>query len=115
MLFNRYFKRSEFACKCGCGFAVVDAELLDLLTDVREHFGLSVTINSACRCEAHNKAVGGADGSKHKLGIAADIVVKNTPSSLVHAYITDKYPDQYGVGSYNSFTHVDVRGEKGRW
>ena len=73
---NKYFKRSEFACKCGCGFAPVDNELLEVLSIVRVRFKSPVTINSACRCEAHNESVGGADGSKHKLGIAADIDIK---------------------------------------
>ena len=33
---SQYFKRSEFACKCGCGFNVVDTELLDVLIDVKK-------------------------------------------------------------------------------
>lgn len=112
---NKYFKRGEFACKCGCGFSVVDVELLEVLTDVRKHFNLPITINSACRCEEHNKAVGGADGSKHKLGIAADIVVRGVSPNTVHEYLVNKHPGRYGIGKYNTFTHIDVRDGNARW
>lgn len=113
---SKYFNREEFACKCGCGFHAVDVFLLEILEIVRVHFGGPVTINSACRCEKHNKAVGGSDGSKHKLGIAADIVVRNTKASAVYAYLNKAYPDALGLGKYNSFTHIDVAsGRDRRW
>jgi len=112
---NPYFKREEFACKCGCGFAVVDAELLNVVTLVRLHFKTPVTINSACRCEAHNKAVGGADGSKHKLGIAADIVAKGVDPQDVYDFLNIHEPFKYGMGNYKTFTHVDIREKKARW
>ncbi|WP_459594920.1 D-Ala-D-Ala carboxypeptidase family metallohydrolase, partial [Enterobacter hormaechei] len=54
-MLNQYFKRSEFACRCGCGTSTVDAELLQVITDVREKFG-PVVINSGHRCVKHNAA-----------------------------------------------------------
>ena len=47
------FSRSEFACKCGCGFNSVDVALLDALEQVREKFG-PVSITSGNRCPKHN-------------------------------------------------------------
>lgn len=114
-MISKYFKRSEFSCRCGCGQDTVDAELLVILEDVREHFGKPVIINSANRCPTHNKKVGGAAKSVHLTGKAADIVVKGVEPSKVHAYLTNKYPDSYGIGKYNTFTHVDSRGYKSRW
>ena len=67
---SKYFKRAEFACKCGCGMDTVDYELVNILDKVREHFGTPVVINSACRCEAHNASVGGAANSKAKSELA---------------------------------------------
>lgn len=110
-----YFKREEFACKCGCGFDTVDTELLDILDDVREYFNAPVTINSACRCEKHNEEVGGSKGSQHKLGRAADIVVRGKTPEEVHDYLDSKYPDSYGLGRYSTFTHIDSRDNKARW
>jgi len=112
---SRYFKREEFACGCGCGFAAVDMQLLMLLGKVRGHFNKPVTITSACRCETHNRNVGGSENSKHKLGIAANIQVKDIPPSEVYNYIDSCYPNTLGLGSYNSFTHVDVREKRARW
>jgi uncharacterized protein YcbK (DUF882 family) len=110
-----HFKRKEFACKCGCGFSLPDAELLSVLEDVREHFGKPVNINSACRCPDHNKAVGGAPNSAHVQGIAADIDVKDVSPADVQQYVLNKYQDRYGIGTYNTFTHIDVRAAKARW
>jgi len=111
---SKNFSRSEFACKCNCGFNTVDVELIKLLEVVRTYFKKPVTINSACRCEKHNINVGGALHSKHKLGIAADITVKDTKPQLVYNFINTHAPDKYGLGNYNTFTHVDVRGDKWR-
>lgn len=115
MTLSENFTRAEFGCKCGCGFATVDAELLNVLESVRKHFGFPVTINSACRCDNHNKAVGGTSGSKHKLGIAADITVKNVDPLQVWRFLHVEFPKQYGIGGYASFTHIDVRSERARW
>ncbi|PVO50882.1 D-Ala-D-Ala carboxypeptidase family metallohydrolase [Salmonella enterica] len=115
-MISKWFKRKEFECKCGkCGQDTVDAELLAILEDVREHFDRPVIINSANRCPTHNKRVGGASRSVHLTGKAADIVVKGVAPDIVHAYLTKKYPDSYGIGKYNTFTHVDSRTGKSRW
>ncbi|EHO5970626.1 serine/threonine protein kinase [Salmonella enterica] len=114
-MISKHFKRKEFSCRCGCGQDTVDAELLVILEDVREHFGRPVIINSANRCPTHNKRVGGATRSVHLTGKAADIVVKGIAPDIVHAYLTTKYPNSYGIGKYNTFTHVDSRSVKSRW
>lgn len=112
---SKHFKRHEFACKCGCGFSNVDAELLAVLENLREHFGQPITITSACRCATHNANVGGAINSAHRQGIAADIVVANTDASEVYHRLNQLYPLCYGVGKYPDFTHVDIRQNKARW
>ena len=112
---SKNFSRGEFACKCGCGFAAVDVELLQILEDVRERFDSSVKINSGCRCAEHNKRVGGDRDSEHMRGIAADIVVDGVPAGTVHAYLTKKFPGKYGIGKYQNWTHIDVRLRAARW
>jgi len=112
---SNHFSRREFACKCKCGFDTVDAELISILEDVREHFGLPVRINSACRCKLHNNNVGGTKSSQHLTGKAADITVDDTPSDDVYNYLALAYPERYGIGRYNSFTHTDSRKNKARW
>ena len=115
MMVSKHFSREEFACKCGCGFSTVDVELLKVLEVVREHFRKEITITSACRCELHNKSVKGKIGSYHLRGIACDIRVKGIPPSEIAIFLDNLYPDKYGIGRYNTFTHIDVRDYKGRW
>ena len=112
---NRFFKRSEFACHCGCGFNVVDAELLKVLTDTRKYFNSPITITSGCRCRIHNVNIRGSDNSFHTRGIAADIKVKRVVADEVYRYLDRTYPDSYGLGKYLSWTHIDVRPTKARW
>lgn len=112
---SEHFGSDEFACHCGCGYKEVNKELITVLEDIRNHFGKVVTIHSGCRCAKHNKSVNGANKSQHLLGTAADIVVKNRPPALVADYLEQKYPDKYGVGRYQTFTHIDVRTNKSRW
>jgi uncharacterized protein YcbK (DUF882 family) len=115
MIESEVFKREEFACKCGCGFDVVDAELLDVLESIRYHFDTPVIITSGCRCREHNIAEGGSEGSQHTLGKAADIVVRGVDPSLVYEYFDSRFPNRGGAGMYKDRTHVDVRDEKARW
>ncbi len=119
---SKYFKDSEFECNgnwkyvCNCTLVKPPKELISVLEDVRSHFGDGpVTITSGYRCDKYNSYVGGAKGSKHKEGIAVDIVVKNVAPVEVWEYLIAKYPNQYGIGKYSSFTHIDVREGKARW
>lgn len=118
-MLSKHFKKREFACKDGCGLGLndgdVNLELVEVLEDVREHFGKPVIINSGLRCQTHNKRVGGAPKSQHLLGIAADIRVQGVDPSEVYNYLMQKYPLKYGIGKYKNFTHIDVRSWRARW
>lgn len=119
---SKNLSRREFACQCGCGFDTVDFELAQVIQATADHFAkkeglprVSVFINSGCRCEKHNAAEGGSEGSKHKLGIAADYRIGDVTASDVADYLEKTYPDKYGIGRYNGRTHIDVRSGKARW
>ena len=112
---SRNFSRSEFACQCGCGFATADIKLVHLLENIRSHFKTPITITSAARCPDHNKAVGGVKTSKHLQGIACDIQVESVKPYDVYCFVDGYAPNSYGVGFYESFTHIDVRKTKARW
>lgn len=103
-----HFKRKEFACQCGCGFDTVDAQLLEVLSRIRDAFG-PVIITSGCRCANHNAKVGGSKSSQHLYGRAADIKVPNSNPDAVYAYVDALYPDRLGLGKYKSWVHVDTR------
>jgi len=109
MKISKNFNRSEFACKCGCGFDTVDYELLLILEEVRAHFDKPVTIESGCRSYDYNKEIGGSEKSQHLYGRAADFKVKGTKPMEVYIYLNNKYPNKLGLGLYRSWVHLDTR------
>ncbi|WP_294962075.1 D-Ala-D-Ala carboxypeptidase family metallohydrolase [Sulfurimonas sp.] len=112
---SRFFDRNEFACKCGCGFDVVDIDVHDALEHVRFTFEKPVIITSGCRCAKHNKSIGGAESSQHILGKAVDFRVKDVHESVVASFLESEYPNKFGIGRYKGRTHLDVRDGKARW
>lgn len=115
MNLSTHFKRSEFTCKCGCGFDDINPLLIEVLEDVRNHFNAPTSITSGCRCQRHNQAVGGKSHSQHLLGNASDIKVYAVKPKSVADYLESKYPNKFGIGRYRTFTHIDVRADKARW
>ena len=111
----KHFKREELACNCGCGQDTVDYELARLLDEIREWANAPVTVTSGNRCEKYNKEIGGSKNSQHVLSRAADIQVKGKTPFQVYRWMDDKYPYQYGVGHYDTFTHIDSRKQRARW
>ena len=116
------FAVKEFRCKDGSDPIFIDDELVTLLQKIRDHFGKSVTITSAYRTAAHNKAVKGATYSQHCYGKAADIRVQGVSVEDVAAYAERLMPDWGGVGRYpvkagraTGWVHVDTRADKARW
>lgn len=107
------FDREEFECQCGCGFSTIDTELIKMVQAARDALG-PIKINSACRCETHNRAVGGSSGSQHKLGRAADLKPLATTVDKLWSFLDDTFPDS-GIGHYNTFVHIDSRGHRARW
>ena len=116
MVNSKYFSRSEFACKCGCGFDTVDTELLIVLETIRGHFAAPVYIASGCRCGIYNRRIAGALHSQHIKGRAADIYIKTVAPEIVQGFLESRYPGKFGIGRYETFTHIDTRtGPPARW
>ena len=106
---SKYFTRAEFACKCGCGFDDIDPQLVALLDQLRELYGSPIKIDSGCRCEARNKAVGGEPNSAHLRGKAADIETSN--SGARYMVTSDAFKVGFKrIGQYKTSTivHVDI-------
>lgn len=114
---SKNFDRSEFACKCGCGYDTVDIALVHALEDAREHFNSPISINSGARCRAHNTEVTKRPTSKsqHLYGKASDFTVAGVHPDDVAEYLEYIYKTQYGIGRYKGRTHLDVRTGKARW
>ena len=115
LVVSPHFKKQEFSCKCGCGYIEIVPTLIWILECIREHYSKPVIINSGCRCMAHNRAVGGEQDSRHLVGQAADIVVQDRTPNEVADYCEELIGRGGGVGRYDTFTHIDVRGNYARW
>lgn len=109
------FRAQEFGCNgigC-CTEGKIDEKLVNILQQIRDHFGEPVYITSAYRCPKHNERVGGALGSYHTYGQAADIQVKDTTPAEVAKYAESI--GVLGIGLYETFVHIDTRNTKSFW
>lgn len=108
-----YFKKSEFACKCGgkyCnGYPTDISEKLVKVADrTRRNFGKAVTVSSGLRCEKHNANVGGVSNSRHKYGKAMDFCVAGKSAAQVLAYVQKQPEIRYAYAINSSYVHMDV-------
>lgn len=113
---SEHFSFEEMRCHCGCNEFAIDDRLLQGLEALRTLVNKPIHVNSAFRCQAHNKAIGGVFGSFHCLGKAADIVIDGlTPQEVADLAAKIDVFRYGGIGIYNNFTHLDVRGTPARW
>lgn len=119
---SEHFNSYEFRCglgrPCACTTILIDDKLVEFLEQIRQHFGQPITITSAYRCENYNRSIGGATGSRHSKGQAADIVVKGVSPREVAKYAESI--GVLGIGLYETasdgyFTHIDTRDYKSFW
>lgn len=112
--------RSDFACKCGCGFDTIDYGLMRILIDIDKNLQPGgIVVYSGCRCREYNDKVQReslgdsykpySSKSQHMFGRAADIVVSGFEPEEVYQYLADRYKGFYGIGKYKTFTHIDSR------
>ena len=104
------FTPEELACKCGgrhCGGEYWhDPDVLDMLQAARTAVGKPFKINSAHRCDGHNKDVHGAKNSAHRQ-IAFDISTHNHDREQLLQALYDAGFTTFGF--YMTFVHTDPR------
>lgn len=119
---SAHFYSTEFDCHGSgcCSQTIVNERLIEILEQIREHFDAPVTITSPYRCPVHNSrpSVGGAPGSRHTKGDAADIVVKSVAPRKVAQYAESI--GVLGIGLYETaddgyFVHIDTRNYRSFW
>lgn len=85
------------------------ANRLQLMRDI---LGKPITITSGFRSPEHNKKIGGAVGSLHLSGMAADIQIVDF--ELVKFFNMLNVSWSGGLGLYDYHVHVDI-GQRRRW
>lgn len=109
-----YFRVSEFACPC-CRRVTVARGLIVALEFFRRAWAAPVLVNSGYRCIPHNLEVGGAKGSRHLIGCAADIRPVDptliTPFQNLASALFGKL-EGWELKLYTTFVHVAVPREE---
>ena len=108
------FSPEELACR-GTGRLLIVPEAMDRLQALRNKLGKPMIINSGYRSPEHNRAVGGAAGSKHMQGLAFDVRMDNhDPDAYIAAALA---VGSRGIGTYpkQNFVHVDMRETRANW
>lgn len=107
------FQDVEFTCRCGCGYMAINPDIVNRLQVIRDIIGLPIKINSGCRCEKHNKEVGGAPNSYHLRGMAIDWTVEEYHMATIARLLKDWSGGFHFYEGWN-FIHIDM-GERRRW
>ena len=115
-----YFSIEELSCKCGCGKLFMNADFMAKVVKFRQFYG-PLTVNSAYRCEGHDKAVGTSatpGTGPHTYGRAIDFKVSAAQSknfmevALKLGFFTGYGIDQrQAIPDEQRFIHVDDLGE----
>ena len=111
-----HFQVKEFACSDGSRVVFISDDLVNLLENIRMHYGKPLHITSGYRTVAYNaKQKGSSPKSQHCNGLAADIWVEGVSIKALYDYVCEALGNHGGVGIYNTFVHVDMRSPKSRW
>lgn len=107
----KYFKMNEFQCKDGCEMPASARENIKALVEVvldpvREQLGKPIYVNSGYRCPRHNLKVGGAVGSQHMKGEAADVSAGSAQASREVGKIIEQLGKFDQLIYYPTFVHV---------
>lgn len=113
----RYWSREEFKCRCGeyhepyCnGYpAEPDQTLVELLDDIRAHFGRPAHRSSGLRCPQHNRDSKGVSNSKHLFGKAMDFFIEGVTGETVRSYAAADPRCNYAYVIEGNYVHVDVK------
>ena len=107
----KYFKRSEFKCKCGkCGGypAEPKEKLIRVADAVRKNLGGAATVSSGVRCATHNANVGGVSNSRHLSGKAMDFCIAGKTSDQVLAEVNKHKEIRYAYKIDSRYVHMDI-------
>lgn len=95
------------------------ANTAQMLDEIRHRLGAPCRINSAYRADPYNRCVGGESGSLHMRFNAIDFRCDSGTSAQWHSVAKavrasdPKY--RGGIGKYNTFVHIDTRGQDANW
>ncbi len=104
----KWFKKSEFRCRCGCGSDEMNETLIRVAERMRNNYNRPVTVTSGRRCTKHNANVGGVSNSRHLSGKAMDFCVVGKTAKQVLDYVQKQPEIRYAYAIDGTYVHMDV-------
>lgn len=111
-----FFTSKELACPC-CGMIQMDINFAAALSFLRSKWGKPLTVNSVCRCPAHNARVKGHPDSLHLTvnekwktagTMAADIAWRGWTKEQKIKFARMAHDIGLRIGLHDGFCHVDL-------
>lgn len=94
----------------------VKPQVVSNLEAVSQAVGYQLQVTSGYRSPEYNASVGGAKSSQHMQGNATDIIQSGLTTQQRKDFLQAAIDAGFtGIGIYNTFTHVDIRGSKVAW
>ena len=104
----KYFRKSEFNCKCGCNTNYINDDFMLALDNARRISGVPYRVNSGYRCEKHPLSVNNPKSS-HIKGIAVDIRFNDGKNlALIMSGLGGAGFERFGIDFVNKFIHADL-------
>ena len=109
----RYFKRSEFKCKCGGRYcngypAEMQEAVVKIADDARAHFGKPAHVVSGLRCKEWNAHEGGVANSQHMYGEAIDLRIDGVDSETLRQFVSQQPGHRYSYRINETNVHFDM-------
>tara|TARA_R110000823_G_scaffold223407_2_gene351540 strand:+ start:219 stop:590 length:372 start_codon:yes stop_codon:yes gene_type:complete len=108
---SKYFSKAELQCKCGCEAALMDAQFIMMLEQLREKFNKPLLVSSGYRCPKHNNNVSGTGiAGPHTTGKAIDLKVDRGAAYELLKIAMDMGFSGIGVNQKGNarFMHLDT-------
>lgn len=113
---SRNFDVVDFQCRCAAcaenpSRPVTDKLLVNIVQNLRDRMGKPIIVSCGVRCEAHNRAVGGAPDSRHlpHHRDAVDIAYSSSQEAyelVYHAMISGNFTC---IEACKRHIHLDIR------
>lgn len=112
---SKNFLRDEFRCKCGCGQAIINKDLVTMMQRARDIIGMPIVPHCVNRCPEHNAKYyefGASKKSTHLRGAGMDWHVRGWSMEKLHTFVKENHgPDKLfygGAKCYDWGVHTDV-------
>ena len=109
----KWFKREEFACKCGGRYcngypAEMQEAVVKIADAARAHFGRPAHVISGLRCQQWNAHEGGVANSQHMYGEAIDLRIDGVGSEELRQFVATQPGHRYSYCINSTNVHFDI-------